>query len=237
MPGTLPMIAGTGEAPSELVAWQGQLWTGSWGDYRLERFHLVPSGASWGARRETIVQGDETFRPVGLAVAPDGSLYFTDWVDKSYPVHGRGRIWRLRRREVDESSVLRLPPPTASQRVAATVAGGDWSVADLEHPDPFHRQAAIWALTRDTDLTSIFDQQLDSPLARVSRLQALRWRSEAADAPDWLSRTWIEEALRVSLQDEHASVRLYAVRWMADGQFTDLADSLDELVQDPSTTL
>ena len=39
------------------------------------------------------------FRPVGLAVAPDGSLYFSDWVDESYNVHRKGRIWRLRPRE------------------------------------------------------------------------------------------------------------------------------------------
>jgi putative heme-binding domain-containing protein len=30
-----------------------------------------------------------------MAVAPDGSLYFGDWVLRDYPVHRRGRIWRL----------------------------------------------------------------------------------------------------------------------------------------------
>ena len=43
-----------------------------------------------------VVTGGDDFRPVGIAAAPDGSLYISDWVDKSYDVHGKGRIWRLR---------------------------------------------------------------------------------------------------------------------------------------------
>ena len=56
---------------------------------------MSPRGASYGAEREVIVQGDADFRPTGMAVAPDGSLYFGDWVLRDYPVHGKGRIWRL----------------------------------------------------------------------------------------------------------------------------------------------
>ncbi|HZZ73802.1 MAG TPA: PVC-type heme-binding CxxCH protein, partial [Pirellulales bacterium] len=95
LPGTLPMVAGTGEAPCAVLPYHGSLWSTSWGDHRIERFKLVPFGASFKAKLENVVEGDEHFRPVGLAIAPDGSLYFTDWVDKSYPVHGKGRVWRL----------------------------------------------------------------------------------------------------------------------------------------------
>ena len=104
LPGTLPMIAGTGEAPSAVVGYEadllpqefrGQLLVTSWGDHRIEAYRLIPQGASFRAERTILVQGDEDFRPVGMAVAPDGSVYFSDWVDKSYPVHGRGRLWRL----------------------------------------------------------------------------------------------------------------------------------------------
>ena len=50
---------------------------------------------SFTAERDVVVQGDTDFRPTGLAVAPDGSLYIGDWMLRDYPVHGRGRIWRL----------------------------------------------------------------------------------------------------------------------------------------------
>ena len=105
LPGTLPMVAGTGEAPSGLVAYEsdhlpadyvGDLLGTSWGDHRIERFHLEPRGASFQAIGVPVIKGDENFRPVGLAVAPDGSLFASDWMLKSYNVHGRGRIWHIK---------------------------------------------------------------------------------------------------------------------------------------------
>jgi putative membrane-bound dehydrogenase-like protein len=104
LPGTLPMVAGTGEAPSGVLAYEsdnlpaeyrGDLLVTSWGDHRLERYRLTPRGASFGAEMTPVLRGDENFRPVGIALAPDGSLFFSDWVDKSYNVHGKGRVWRL----------------------------------------------------------------------------------------------------------------------------------------------
>ncbi len=95
LPGTLPMVCGTGEAPTAVVAHAGSLWVTSWGDHRIERYRLIPQGTSYAAELEVVVQGDADFRPTGMAVAPDGSLYFGDWVLRDYPVHGKGRIWRL----------------------------------------------------------------------------------------------------------------------------------------------
>ena len=100
LPGTLPMVAGTGEAPSGIVVYEsdqlpaeyrGDLLVTSWGDHRIERFHLTPRGASYGATLKPLITGGENFRPVGIATAPDGSLYISDWVDKSYPCTARGR--------------------------------------------------------------------------------------------------------------------------------------------------
>jgi putative membrane-bound dehydrogenase-like protein len=105
LPGTLPMVAGTGEAPSGILAYEsdnlpseylGNLLVTSWGDHRIERYRLKPRGASFISTMEPVVIGGENFRPVGIALAPDGSLFVSDWVDKSYKLHGKGRIWRLR---------------------------------------------------------------------------------------------------------------------------------------------
>ena len=102
--GTLPMAAGTGEAPSGLLAYEsaglpsefvGDLLGGSWGDHRVDRFRMKQKGASYESLAEPLIVGGENFRPVGIATAPDGSVYITDWVLGDYKVHGRGRIWRI----------------------------------------------------------------------------------------------------------------------------------------------
>jgi putative membrane-bound dehydrogenase-like protein len=104
LPGTLPMTAGTGEAPSGVLAYdsdllpaeyRGALLATSWGDHRIERFRLQPRGASFRAVAESIYSGGENFRPVGIALAPNGSLFVSDWVDKSYTLHGKGAVWQI----------------------------------------------------------------------------------------------------------------------------------------------
>ncbi len=104
IPGTLPMVAGTGEAPSGILAYEsdglpeeyrGNLLVTSWGDHRIDRFRLQPKGTSFTSLAEPLITGGENFRPVGIATAPDGSLFCTDWVLRDYKLHGHGRIWRI----------------------------------------------------------------------------------------------------------------------------------------------
>lgn len=105
LPGTLPMMTGVGEAPCEILSYEsdglpaeyrGQLLVTSWADHRVERYAVKPRGASFKAERLPFVQGSNNFRPVGLCTAPDGSLFFTDWVLPNYELHGKGAIWHLR---------------------------------------------------------------------------------------------------------------------------------------------
>jgi putative membrane-bound dehydrogenase-like protein len=105
VPDRLGMVSGTGEAPSGLIAYRssqlpgsyaGDLICTSWGLHTLERYHLRSLGATWTSEPVIIVKGGEDFRPVGIAAGPDGSLFVSDWVKRSYPLHGHGRIWNLR---------------------------------------------------------------------------------------------------------------------------------------------
>ncbi len=103
-PGTLPMTSSTGESPTGLIIYEsdqlpadyrGDLLVASWGEHRIDRYHLTPDGAAFKATTQPVIAGEEHFRPAGIAAGPDGSLYVGDWADRSYPLHGKGRVWRI----------------------------------------------------------------------------------------------------------------------------------------------
>jgi len=239
LPGTLPMAAGTGEAPSGIVPFSGSLWTGSWGDNSLERFALSAHGATCRAKGTVVVKGDQFFRPVDCAVAPDGSLFFTDWVDKSYEVHGRGRIWRLSHKtpppppdsalpQQPQNASAWLPLSPAEIRAKSLLEARDQQplrVAALADPDPFIRQAAVAGLVAAApDAMPTLPSDCD-PLARLSVLLADRWRG-SPDIP-----------LREALADSDQRVRLLAVRMIAEGRLKTFRGQLEQLLVDDATSV
>lgn len=198
LPGTLPMVAGTGEAPSGLLVYEGTnlpadyrgtLLGTSWGDHRIERYRLVPHGASFRSTMEPVVIGGEDFRPVGIAKAPDGSLYLTDWVRKDYELHGQGRIWRLRGKEA-------RPPDNA-----AGIAAVDRDVRESAARELLGTLSS-WAILVETVRTN------REPRARSLALQALMETGSVQ-----------AEAVRTALADLDVGVRLTATR----SSFADLA--------------
>ncbi len=206
LPGTLPMTAGTGEAPCAVVAYesdglpscQGQILVTTWGDHRIDRYRLEPSGASFQAKSEPLIVGGHHFRPVGLAVAPDGSLFFTDWVERSYTLHGKGRLWHVRSR-----TARSRPTPERSNN-------------PLDDPDRSRRDRAARALAatepgRATLRATLIAHRLD-PRARASALEAL-----IGEGPDPDS----EPALRAAIDDPSPDLRALAVRRLP-GRLLDL---------------
>lgn len=180
LPGTLPMVCGTGEAPTAIVFHRGYLWVTSWGDHRVERYQLTRNDdGSYEAELTVAVQGDAEFRPTGMAVAPDGSLWFADWVSRSYPVHGQGRLWRLK---LPQDMQCQFPPAEQS----APNAGE----------------------------------------SRLSQLEKLRWQRSVVGQE-------LEDLLAGALQSPSADERLFAVRWIAEARVTELADQLEQLLEEP----
>ena len=95
LPGTLPMICGTGEAACSVIPYGNHLWVSSWALGQIEQYELKKEGSNYSAKMKTIVKGDANFRPVDFAHSKDGSVFFTDWVNASYQLHGQGKVWKL----------------------------------------------------------------------------------------------------------------------------------------------
>lgn len=141
LPGTLPMVAGTGESPCEVLSYEsdglpaeyiGQLLVPAWADHRIERYAPTAKGAGFTGERLPFVTGGKEFRPSGLAVSPDGSLFISDWVSQSYNLHGKGAIWHVRWKEAPKKerptkpsdAVLSVHRPTRDA-AARTLAKDD----------------------------------------------------------------------------------------------------------------
>jgi len=157
--GTLPMVHGTGEGPCEVIhfnsptfpkEYRGRLLVTSWGDHRVESYILEPNGASVTATMEPLIQGGDSFRPVGLAMAADGSLYVSDWGSSSYNLNHKGRLWRIHPTRDFKAPALKEPYYLKpSQKQFASLSAGQlpqgktFSEIALTSPDPFISHAAL----------------------------------------------------------------------------------------------
>ncbi len=192
LPGTLPMVCGTGEAPCEVLSYEsdglpreyvGDLLVTSWADHRVERYRLTEHGASWRAERKPFVQGGENFRPVGMAVAPDGSLFISDWVRSDYNLHGKGSIWHIRSQEASKHERPRDPRSAlssthwalreaAASRLSADAAGCNYLREKLTDKDVRVRAASLTALIdaddRQLDLATFADKETQTPLRALA---------------------------------------------------------------------
>jgi putative membrane-bound dehydrogenase-like protein len=233
IPGTLPMVAGTGEAPSAVldcdrtrlpVAYAGALLVTSWGDHTLEIYRPKPVGASLRGEREVLIEGTEMFRPVALATAPDGTVYVTDWVDRDYSVHGKGRIWRVAAsaavENLRERERSREPSPERERlnHLLESSSTGELFHA-LEDTDPFIRSVAVHALTSFKDEVM---RRLDDSSANVRLGCALALRR--------LKTTLPRERFSKLLSDSDEQVRRIALLWIGEEKLEQLAPEIDKAI-------
>lgn len=197
--GTLPMMTDVGEAPCKILSYEyaglpreylGDLLVASWADHRVERYVVSDKGASVKAERKPFVQGGNDFRPVGIAVAPDGSLYVSDWVLRDYNLHGKGAIWHVRMREpekverpTDPRQALlsrdRIVREAAARKLVATDEGQKYLTKQLTHEDVRIRALAATALTeadvRTANLVAISYEDPSPPMRALAvRLMVAR---------------------------------------------------------------
>ena len=254
LPGTLPMAAGTGEGPTSVVPLARTGWArsspmalmvaASW-DHALELYEPTQVGRSFKAERREIVVGGEDFRPVALAVAPDGSIVFTDWVKQDYNVHSHGRLWRLSSGRTaphfDKADSAIISGADELNRFAGGNSGLSRGRLKIlaGSADPFFRSAATSAMaTRPVGELTAWIQEAKSPLETQHALLSLRRALARRDTNGVPTGFKLTDILVAALRNPDPGVRLVALQWVAEDRISELRGAVsDSLLAGPATPL
>lgn len=230
LPGTLPMVCPTGEAPCELISYEAgglpakyshTLLSACWSEHQIQQYVLQPRGASFQAQRKAIVQGGPDFRPVGIAVDRDGSLLISDWVKRDYKLHGHGRIWRLRRKS-NRIPAINVNTNRAARETVARKLLAQGKSADIASwlqrtgknavaTDAVAATALEASGAKGADST-LFQAAIDSQWERLSpklQAQSIRRRQHPAAGRPGMSNQQVAELAGGA--ETHPHVRLAAV--------------------------
>lgn len=218
LPGTLGMEAGTGEAPCAVLPYQGSLLVTSWGENRIELFSADDPETLDRINLKVAIQGDTMFRPVGLAAAPDGSFLMTDWVDRSYSVHSKGRLWKITPPKYQTSDEHRADISSTTTPQHAPGRSSQWEAKRKN-------QLRILELSQHADLLNM--SHPSDAAAYQQWLLACRWREWHEPTKDYSNKqSRIEAALRHAERD----VRRLAVRLAAETEDRVFIDALNDIL-------
>lgn len=228
--GTLGMICPSGEGPCAIVPLGAGMLIPAWSDHRVEYYPLHREGAGYRSDRIALVEGSDYFRPTGMARGPDGSYYLNDWVFNSYPIHGKGRLWKM---EIDPAAAAEwmkseADAPDEATKLAAGLRNGGVRKSEAElfqlaaSPDPYLADAALAALARESGNWTVDSVAALAPADRLTALVALR-RVEGSG----------EEWVRSFLKDENPEIRFECLRWIADRVLVDLKEEVQTILADP----
>lgn len=239
-PGVVPNMLQTGAgSPSGICMYEGRLLPKRFWDQIIHcdpgpnvvrAYPAKPDGAGYSAVIEPMMTGtiDKWFRPADVCVAPDGSLFVTDWYDPGVGGHrqedsDRGRLFRVAPPGVkytvptfDFDSIAgcveALRNPNLSVRYMAWTQlhsmGHDSSKvgavrAELENlyadANPRLRARAMWLLGQIADDRSVFVQRVLADRETDLRIAAIRMAK--------VMGLGVAEVCGVAAGDDSAAVR------------------------------
>lgn len=138
-PGVVPNLLQTGAgSPTGITVYEGRLLPEVFWDQVIHcdagpnivrAYPVKPNGAGYAAESVDILHGnkDKWFRPADVCVAPDGSLFVTDWYDPGVGGHGMGDLERGR--------LFRIAPPNTPYKVSQfDFSTAEGAVEALQNP-------------------------------------------------------------------------------------------------------
>ena len=228
-PGVVPNMLQTGAgSPSGICFYEGRLLPKRFWDQiihcdpgpnAVRAYPAMPDGAGYKASIDPILTGttDRWFRPADVCVAPDGSLFVTDWYDPGVGGHRQG--------DTDRGRLFRVAPPGSKYKLPdydySTAAG---AVEALQNPNLAIRSRAWRALhsmgaNAEDKLLGLWNDH-SNPRLKARALWLL-------GKIEGRGRHYVQQALA----SDHADLRITAIRLAK--QLTDqpsiwLADAADD---------
>jgi putative membrane-bound dehydrogenase-like protein len=187
-PGVIPNLLQTGAgSPTGITVYEGRLLPKIFhgqvihcdaGPNVVRAYPATVDGAGYKAKIVNVLKGtrDNWFRPADVCVAPDGSLFITDWYDPGVGGHNqrdldRGRLFRVappghryRPPKIDVGTVpgaidalknpafsVRYLAFTALQSMGARARGPLLQLVRDRKADPRHRARGLWVLGKSGD--------------------------------------------------------------------------------------
>lgn len=186
----------------------------------VRAYPVTPDGAGYQATIEPLMTGtrDQWFRPVDVCVAPDGSLFVTDWYDPGVGGHRQDDLHRGR--------LFRIAPPGVGYQVPkfdySTVDG---AIAALRNPNLSVRYKAwnsLHAMGADAEAGLL---KLYHDPAPHQRARALWLLGKIAGRG--------EHYVKLALGDKDENIRMTAIRLMRQLDLVP-AEVLANIADDPS---
>lgn len=231
-PGVVPNLLQTGQgSPCGLCVYEGDLLPKVFhgqvihadaGPSIVRAYPVVKDGAGYKASMVNILDGQKKnnwFRPADVCVAPDGSLFVTDWYDPGVGGHAqrdsnRGRIFRV------------APPGSKYQTPKFDFKTAEGAAEALKNPNLEARYlawTALHAMKEKAEPALLKLWKSDNPRARARALWLL------GKLPG-KGRQYVDAALA----DRDPDLRLVGIRLARQLSDVDLLDVVRKVVRDPA---
>ena len=231
-PGVVPNLLYTGAgSPAGITVYegdllpevfQGQMIHADAGPNVVRAYPVQPKGAGYEASIQSIVHSrkDQWFRPVDVAVAPDGSLFIADWYD---PIVGGGAAG-----DHEKGRIFRVAPSTSTYEVKEVdFSNTNTAAKALSSPNEASRYLAYQHLTS-------LGIEAEQVLKRIWENGSSRQRARAL----WLlgqlpnGEVYVQAAAR----DADTNIRIVAIR-LARMLEWEIVPFVKALAQDPSSAV
>ncbi|WP_395743648.1 PVC-type heme-binding CxxCH protein [Prosthecobacter sp.] len=226
--GTIGMVHPCGEGPCAIVELGGGVLIPSWSDHSVDYFPLTRQGAGYKSERIPLVKGSDFFRPTCMAVGPDGAFYLNDWVFSSYPIHKRGRLWKL---EIDPAKAAWVKArPDALNDDARLAEGLRTGATKLETSKLLQLARGADAYLADAALTALAREKWSVEALQKLPVQDRVWAFVALRRVDLNEGKWVGALL----SDTDPEIRFECLRWIADAVLTQFAPQVEAMLSDPT---